>query len=109
MKLSRASVGLAVRAVREAARLTLDDLSHRTGISVPSLSRSENGLRDTDFSEMVSIAAAVGLELETLRTLAETFEYAGVASTAKKKADLKDELFQLQRAAIEAAIEASNS
>lgn len=109
MRLSRISVGLAVRAAREAARLTLGDLAQKTGTTATSLSRSENGLRDVEFSEVVAIANAVGIGLETFRTLAETFENAGAASTAMKQHELKIELIELQRAAIEAAIEASNS
>lgn len=106
MKLSRASVGLAVRAAREAAQLTLNDLAPLAGMTTTSLSRSENGLRDIEFAEAVAIANAVKIEVETLRTLAETFERAGAAKKAQKKSDLKDDLNELQRLAIEAAIEA---
>lgn len=106
MKLSRASVGLAVRAARESARLTLNDLAQMTGITAASLSRSENGLRDIEFVEAVAIATAVKIEVETLRTFAETYELAGVA---QKKSELEKDLNDLKRAAIEAAIEELNA
>jgi transcriptional regulator with XRE-family HTH domain len=109
MKLSRISVGLAVRSAREAAELTLNDLAKLTGMTVPSLSRSENGLRDLEFAEVVAIANAVKLNLETVRSLAETFEYAGSAETARKKSELERDLVVLQRSAIEAAIEELNT
>lgn len=106
MKLSRASVGLAVRAARDAAQLTLNDLANMTGITLASLSRSENGLRDIEFAEAVAIANAAKIDVETLRTLAETFERAGAAKTAKKRSALEEDLNELQRLAVEAAIEA---
>jgi transcriptional regulator with XRE-family HTH domain len=105
MKLSRTSVGLAVRAAREAAKLTLTDLSGETNISVAALSRSENGLRDIEFAEAVSIAAATHIDVETLRTLAATFEREGAPAIARKKGRLDRDLNELQRVAIEAAIE----
>lgn len=109
MRLSRASVGLAVRAVREAARLTLSDLAQEVGMTTASLSRTENGLRDIEFAEAVAISAAVRIELETLRTLAETFEHAGTAAAIQQKSQLQSDLRELQRAAIEAAVEQLNS
>lgn len=106
MKLSRTSVGLAVRAAREAAGLTLNDLSGITGITVSSLSRSETGQRDLAYTEVLAIAAAVKIDGETLRTLAETFERAGVEKTQRKRDELARDLNELQRIAIEATIEA---
>lgn len=102
-------MGLAVRAAREAARLTLNDLAQMTGITATSLSRSENGQRDIEFAEAVAIANAVKIDVETLRTFAETFERAGVAKKAQKMSDLEKDMNELQRAAVEAAIEEMNS
>lgn len=108
MKLSRASLGLAVRAAREAAGLTLMDLAGSTGMTQSTLSRSELGERDLAFTEVLSIADAVQLSVEDLRTFAETLERDGEAEThAAKQASrskLAQDLNALQRRAIEVAI-----
>ena len=106
MNLTRTSVGLAVRAAREAAGHTLKDLAGLTGISLSSLSRSENAERDLAFTEVLAIASALKIDAETLRTLAETFERAGAAATQTKRDQLSRDLNDLQRIAVEAAIEA---
>lgn len=106
MKLSRMSVGLAVRAMRDAARLTINDLATMTGISISSLSRTENGLRDLNFAEATAIAAAVKIDIEHLRTLAETFEREGVTDKQRQVSELERDLNELQRLAIETAITA---
>ena len=105
MRLSRVSVGLAVRAAREAAGFTLADLANFTQISVASLSRSENGLRDMGFAEIAAVADAVRIDIEQLRSLAETFERAESGKTAERRSRLTDDLNELQRLAVEAAIE----
>ena len=106
MKLSRTSIGLAVRAARNAAGLTLKDLAVPAGMTISSLSRSENGERDMTFAEMTAIAAKVGIGIEDFRTLAETFERDGAASIAEGRKELARDLTELQRLAIEATIEA---
>lgn len=106
MKLSRASVGLAVRAAREAAGLTLQDLAGITGLHASRLSRTESGLRDIQFTEFEAVAAAVKISAEELRTLAETLERDGAGAKQAQRDQLEQELNQLQRLALEAAIEA---
>jgi transcriptional regulator with XRE-family HTH domain len=107
MKLSRTSVGLAVRAAREAARLTLQDLSEATGLTVASLSRSENGQRDMAYAEVMAIADALKIDPEAFRTLAETFERSGAAEHLQQsRSKLEQDLNELQRLAVEAALEA---
>lgn len=106
MKLTRTSVGLAVRAAREAAGFTLNDLAGMTGITLSTISRSETGQRDLAFTEFISIAQALKIDAETLRSLAETFERAGVSETQRKRDQLSRDLNDLQRLAIETAIEA---
>ena len=108
MKLSRASLGLAVRAAREAAGYTLVDLAGATNLSVASLSRTENGLRDVEFAEVVAIAEAVKIDVEMLRSLAEAFERAGATTKSKSRSKLTEDLNELQRLAIEAAVEVRN-
>ena len=106
MKLTRTSLGLAVRAARGAAQLTLSDLAAATELTVSSLSRTEHGERDLGFGEASLIAEALKIDVETLRSLAETFERAGAADKKSASADLARDLNELQRVAIEAVIEA---
>ncbi len=106
MKLSRASVGLAVRAAREAASLTLSDLAGAVGMTTASLSRSENGLRDLEFAEVVAIAEAVRIDVEWIQSLAETYERTDAGKKLRRKSELTEDLNDLRRLAIEAAIEA---
>jgi transcriptional regulator with XRE-family HTH domain len=109
MKISKTSLGLAIRTSRELARLTLTDLSAVTGLPVSALSRAENGLRSIDFSEAVSIADALKVDLHVLRSLAETFEREGAADKALLKSQLRKELNDLQRLALEMVISESNN
>lgn len=104
--LSRAAVGQAVSAARQAAGLTLKDLAGVTGINISSLSRTESGLRDASFTELVAIASAAQLNVETLCTLAENCERQGAGKKARQREQLEQDLLELQRTAIEAAIEA---
>jgi transcriptional regulator with XRE-family HTH domain len=104
MIISRISMGLAIRAVRDMAKLTLSALSDKTGIPISSLSRIENGLRSVDFAEALAIAEVAKIDISTLRTLAETFERQGVAENLQCQNSLKKDLNNLQRLAIEAAI-----
>ena len=110
MKLSRASVGLAVRAAREAAGLTLNDVAGMTGMTQSTLSRTELGERDLAYTEILGIAEVAKIDVEALRTLAETFERDGDAemhaTKQRAKNQLAHELNDLQRLAIETAIQA---
>jgi transcriptional regulator with XRE-family HTH domain len=97
-------MGLAVRAAREAAKLTLSDLATQTGVSLSSLSRTENGLRALEFTEALAIAAACQVDIEGLRTLGETFERQGATQKQSAKQALVDDLNELQQLAIKTAI-----
>jgi transcriptional regulator with XRE-family HTH domain len=109
MKLSRTSLGLAVRAAREAAKLTANDLARLADMDRSALSRTENGLRSLEFSEAVAIAAVVGVDVEALRTLAETFEREGVDSKRTAQREIQQDLNRLQRLAVVTAIEMSQN
>ena len=80
------------------------------GEPLPAASRHRNSLRraerDLAFTEVLAIASALKIDAETLRTLAETFERAGAAATQTKRDQLSRDLNDLQRVAVEAAIEA---
>ena len=107
VKLSRTSLGLAIRTARKAAGLTADELATRAGIDRSALSRTENGKRALEFDEALAIASVVGVDITAIRTLAETFEREGVAAKRDAQRTIENDLNQLQRAAIEAAIEFS--
>jgi transcriptional regulator with XRE-family HTH domain len=109
MKISRISVGLAVRAARETARLSLADLAPMAGMTTSSLSRTENGLRALEFAEAVAIAAAVKLDVDRLLQLAEAFERSGAVEKRHSMSQLQQDLNELQQLAIKAAIEAQTS
>lgn len=106
MALSRVSIGLAVRSVREAASMTLDELASAAGMTASSLSRTENGLRAIEFAEVVSLAEVAGVSVEAFLDLARSFESHGVAAKSDKRGKLKADLDRLRREAIEAAVEA---
>ena len=109
MKVSRISVGMAVRAARQAARLSLGEISEKTGISVSALSRIENGLPSLDFVEAAYLAEALNVDLEHFRALASTFEEEGLSDQAFQKKEALSALRSIQRLAILAAVEASAS
>lgn len=100
MKLTRESVGLAIRTAREAAGLTLRDLAGVTGISHALLGRSELGERDVGYVEMLDIAAALHVEEAVLREYAKTFERDGLAAKRQEQRQLVRDLNALQREAI---------
>lgn len=108
MKLSRIAVGQALRTARDAAGLTLADLAKVTSLNVSSISRTERGERDLTFSEMLEVCEAVKIDNAHFRMLAETFEKHDVASTKGQITSLEADLINLQRAALELAIEARN-
>jgi transcriptional regulator with XRE-family HTH domain len=106
MKLSRTSVGLAVRVAREAAGLTLKDLSGMTEIVLSTLSRTENGERDISWTELLTISAAVKIDPDKLHELALNIEAQGATEKQAQRNQLAEDLLELQRLGIEAAIEA---
>jgi transcriptional regulator with XRE-family HTH domain len=106
MKLSRTAIGLAVRAARKVAQLTADQLAELAGMDRSSLSRTENGLRSLEFNEAVAISAVLGIKVEALRTLAETYQREGVE---ERMSAIKNDFNELQRRAVEAAIESAQS
>lgn len=91
MHITRISIGLAVKAAREALKLTANDLSKQAGISTSSLSRTENGFRGFDLEEAVAISEALGIKVQALVDLANEFEISGAAE--ERAATIK----QLQR------------
>jgi len=60
------ATGLLLRKRREAARLTLADLSNRSGVTIAHLSRIENGLTDVRLSTLQRVIDAMGASLSDL-------------------------------------------
>jgi len=58
--------GALLRQRREAAQLTLADVSHRSGVTIAHLSRIENGLADPRLSTLQRVLDAVGGSLSDL-------------------------------------------
>jgi transcriptional regulator with XRE-family HTH domain len=57
----RKQFGANVRRFRDAAGLTQEGLSHRSGLALSEISRLENGLRDPRLSTIVRLAAGLAL------------------------------------------------
>jgi transcriptional regulator with XRE-family HTH domain len=62
------TAGMLLRKRREAAQLTLADVSQRSGVTVAHLSRIENGLADPRLSTLQRVLEAVGGTLSDLET-----------------------------------------
>jgi transcriptional regulator with XRE-family HTH domain len=106
MKLSRTAIGMAVKSARLAAGLTASQLANDTGLSASAISRTESGVRALEFVEALAVSSALCIDIEALRTLAETFEREGVSGKANAISELEADLLALQRVAIESAIQA---
>lgn len=86
--------------------MTGADLSRAVGIAPSGLSRIENGGRSLEFSEAASMAEVLGIDVLQFLALAETFERHGAAV---KRSKLQSDLNNIERLAIEAAIEAHST
>lgn len=106
MRLSRPSVGQALRTARDSAGLTLSALAEVTSLTTSSISRTERGERDLTYSELVEISEVLKIDVEHFRELAEAFERLGAAQKKEQLDTLASDLAKLQKAAIEAVIEA---
>ena len=67
-------IGASLRNRRKGLGLSLADLSRLSGSTVPTLSHIERGTRDVKLSTLVSLAAALRIELSTLFINGETTE-----------------------------------
>jgi len=104
---SRTSIGLAVRAARQAARISLTELAKRTDINISALSRVETGLRGLEFVEAIALAKELHVSLDHFKDLANTYEKIGVPEKIIKNRQLMNDLRQVHQLAILTAIEAS--
>jgi transcriptional regulator with XRE-family HTH domain len=108
LNISRTSVGLAVRAARNAASLSLSDTSAKTKISVSALSRIENGLRSLEFIEASQLANTLNVTLDHFCLLAAAIEKDGIADRALGQREALTSLRNIQRLAVLCAIEAAS-
>ncbi|AKJ28816.1 helix-turn-helix domain-containing protein [Caldimonas brevitalea] len=106
MKPSRVAVGMAVRALREAAQLSSAGLAAVAGVHPSSLSRTENGLRDLGFAEAVAISAATKVNLGVLGQIAACLDGGPVAEMVRQKAEAAALLDELTAAALDHAVAA---
>jgi transcriptional regulator with XRE-family HTH domain len=67
-------LGEAVRRLREDAKLTLEDLAERAGLSASQLTQIESGEDDPVWGDMRRVAAGLGVSMERLAELAEELE-----------------------------------
>jgi transcriptional regulator with XRE-family HTH domain len=59
-------LGLAIRRHRNLRKLSLADLSVRSGLSKPALSEIENGKRDIRITSLLRISSGLGLRMDDL-------------------------------------------
>ncbi len=74
MKLSRDSIGSAIRIAREEAKFTLEQVAAKSGITTSTLSRTEQGERDVSFIEVLTLVEIFGITELTLREYAQRIE-----------------------------------
>ncbi|VAW05196.1 hypothetical protein MNBD_ACTINO01-1516, partial [hydrothermal vent metagenome] len=60
------TIGSLLRKRRDAARLTLAEVSERSGVTIAHLSRIENGLTDPRLSTLQRVMDAIGVNLSDL-------------------------------------------
>lgn len=66
-----AALGQAIRRLRRARRLTIEDLAYSAGIHATYLSSIERGFRNPTWGKVQQLAEALGMSLAALAKLAE--------------------------------------
>jgi transcriptional regulator with XRE-family HTH domain len=85
------AVGLAARAIREKAGLSLSSMADRACVSLSSMSRVETGARQLEFDEATAICESAGVSLDELARLARSLQDSGHVTSqaaARKKLEL---------------------
>jgi transcriptional regulator with XRE-family HTH domain len=99
-KLTPIALGMAVRMVRENAKMSATDLAKMIGITSSSLSRTENGYRAVELAEAELICACTGTSLNELIEGARRLDNSGVVQQrVKAMADLQRSLAEVKSAA----------
>jgi transcriptional regulator with XRE-family HTH domain len=68
MTAARAKLGAALRAIRDEMKLTLADVSSRTGLAVSTLSKVENGLMSLTYDKLVQLSEGLRLDFNSILT-----------------------------------------
>lgn len=76
-----AKVGRAIKRLRRARGLSLDDVAARVGISPSFLSRLENGQRELTLATMTALAQAVGVTMAELVTVSDALQPDALGAT----------------------------
>lgn len=96
-------IGFAVRAARQAARMTARELASAAALTPTALSKIETGQQNLDFKTAIKIAKALGISLDHLAALAEKVSnISGESASAKNQFISK--LKFLEKSAIETAL-----
>jgi transcriptional regulator with XRE-family HTH domain len=69
--LIRLAIGMAIRSLREERQVSATKLGEAAGISSPTLSKMENGLRELTLFEAMALTHAMGCDVTKLSALAE--------------------------------------
>lgn len=67
-------LGLALRALREEAAVSQDELHRRTGVAQSTIDACERGTRSTGYDTIARLARGLGVALSALIARAETIE-----------------------------------
>lgn len=105
MTITRAALGAAVRAARDATGLSIREMATVTNISTTALSRTENGERDVSFVELVAIAKAVRLTVEQMHNLAAACQGQDADRRKDGLTKAQDDWLELQKFALLAVAE----
>lgn len=98
---TNSSVGARIRATREAAGLSQQQLSELIGVSRSGISKIESGSRDVSAGELAKIAAIVGASVDDL--------LGHVAPGPLDRADIRGTLSSSGTKAVESALEAGHA
>jgi len=97
-KLNPVAVGLAIKAIRENAKMSATDVAKQAEMTASSYSRTENGYRAVELAEAVLICQATGTKLDNLVEVAKNAERSehikvreqAVAELQRSKAGIKE-------------------
>lgn len=87
------TLGLAIRALREARDISAKDLSLKAGLPEYTVSRIENGKLRLDFATAFELSFAMGTTLDELANTAKSFTSPDIV---EKKEELKEVQAQLK-------------
>jgi transcriptional regulator with XRE-family HTH domain len=100
-KLSPAALGLAIKTLRDQARMSANDLALQAGMTPSSLSRTENGFRQVELAEATLIAEALGAKVDDVVRIAREVQSSGIVKQRERAmAELHRSMAQVKEAAV---------